>query len=140
MPFAGYKNFSACVKANRNKKNPQAYCASIMHAVEDKGVKPTIEINTKIKNYGDTSASGHIRINPKKGDVVNTIIHEQLHNADWGMPHDEVYATADKIESQLSLPEQAKLLMDTHEAAMNSPKKREIHHTTASKVISRIIK
>lgn len=35
MPFAGYKNFAACVRANRSKKNPQAYCATIMRAVEE---------------------------------------------------------------------------------------------------------
>lgn len=35
MPFAGYKNFDACVRANRSKKNPKAYCATIMRAVEE---------------------------------------------------------------------------------------------------------
>lgn len=34
MPFAGYKNFAACVKANAGKDDPQAYCATIMRAVE----------------------------------------------------------------------------------------------------------
>ena len=34
MPFAGYKNFAACVKANSSKKDPQAYCATIMRATE----------------------------------------------------------------------------------------------------------
>lgn len=36
MPFAEYKNFSDCVKKNKSKKNPEAYCASIMRAVETK--------------------------------------------------------------------------------------------------------
>lgn len=34
MPFAGYKNFAACVKANSSKKNPQAYCAAVMRKTE----------------------------------------------------------------------------------------------------------
>lgn len=36
MPFAGFTNFASCVSKNRNKANPQAYCASIMHKVEGK--------------------------------------------------------------------------------------------------------
>lgn len=35
-PFAGYKNFKDCVEHNRDKKDPEAYCATIMRAVEDK--------------------------------------------------------------------------------------------------------
>lgn len=34
MPFAGYKDFDACVRANRGKKDPQAYCAEIMRQTE----------------------------------------------------------------------------------------------------------
>jgi hypothetical protein len=33
-PFAGYENFKACVLANKDKKDPEAYCATIMNAVE----------------------------------------------------------------------------------------------------------
>lgn len=34
MPFAGYKDFAACVAANQDKANPEAYCATIMRKVE----------------------------------------------------------------------------------------------------------
>jgi hypothetical protein len=34
LPFAGYKDFAACVAANSDKKDPKAYCATIMRAVE----------------------------------------------------------------------------------------------------------
>ena len=34
MPFAGFKDFAACVKANADKKDPQAYCATIQRQVE----------------------------------------------------------------------------------------------------------
>jgi len=33
-PFGGYENFADCVNANQDKDDPNAYCASIMHAVE----------------------------------------------------------------------------------------------------------
>lgn len=138
MPFAGYQNFKACVAANRDKRNPEAYCGSIMHAVED--VKPRYEMNDHMQAYGRTHSDGKVEINPKKGDVVNTIIHEELHNADWDMPHNQVYANAKKIESQMSLPEQAGLLLRVHEQTQNPKKQREIQHTVASKVINSIIK
>ena len=35
-PFAGYKDFDACVAANQDKSDPEAYCGSIKHKVEDK--------------------------------------------------------------------------------------------------------
>lgn len=136
MSFAGYKNFAACVKANKGKKNPEAYCGSIMHAIEDKGVEPNYKIKPNIKVYGRTYADGTVEINPKKGDVVNTIIHEKLHNADWEMEHEQVYKNANKIESQMSLPEMAQLLLDTHEASLHQKHHREITHTKASNVIS----
>ena len=33
-PFAGYKDFDACVNANSDKDDPKAYCAAIMQATE----------------------------------------------------------------------------------------------------------
>src|SRR5512138_116020 len=34
MPFAGYKDFADCVAKNASKKDPKAYCATIMRATE----------------------------------------------------------------------------------------------------------
>jgi phage portal protein BeeE len=39
-PFAGYRDFKACVIANRDKKDPKAYCAEIMHRSEKGYVAP----------------------------------------------------------------------------------------------------
>lgn len=36
MPFAGYKDFADCVKKNKDKEDPEAYCSSIMREVEGK--------------------------------------------------------------------------------------------------------
>lgn len=33
-PFAGYKDFDACVKANLDKRDPQAYCGTIKRKIE----------------------------------------------------------------------------------------------------------
>lgn len=35
MPFAGYPDFDSCVKANSDKRDPEAYCGKIKHQVED---------------------------------------------------------------------------------------------------------
>lgn len=37
MPFAGYKNFDACVAKNRDKRNPKAYCGAVKHRTEGSG-------------------------------------------------------------------------------------------------------
>jgi hypothetical protein len=34
MPFAGYEDFDACVAANQDAEDPDAYCAALMRAVE----------------------------------------------------------------------------------------------------------
>lgn len=36
-PFAGYSNFDECVAKNKDKRDPEAYCAEIMRKVEGKG-------------------------------------------------------------------------------------------------------
>ena len=35
-PMAQYRNFASCIAKNKSKRNPQAYCATIMRAVEGK--------------------------------------------------------------------------------------------------------
>jgi len=36
-PFAGYKDFAACVAANKDKSDPEAYCGYIKHKTESDG-------------------------------------------------------------------------------------------------------
>lgn len=99
------------------------------------------EVNKKIPHYGDTNYEKEkIRINPKKGDVVNTIIHEKLHANYPDMPHDEVYKNADKIESSMTLPEMAQQLMEVHQRSQNPQYKRQWTYTEASKVREQRIK
>lgn len=44
MPFAGYQDFDACVAANQDKDDPQAYCATIMRDAEGKENSPSQEL------------------------------------------------------------------------------------------------
>jgi hypothetical protein len=43
VPFAGYENFDDCVSRNRDKGDPDAYCGSIKHKVEDKAMNEVID-------------------------------------------------------------------------------------------------
>lgn len=103
-----------------------------------------VVINTRMRPYGRAHVGGpnegRMEINPKRGDVVDTIIHENLHLIDPQMDHDKVYREADRIESKMSLPEMAHTLMQAHERSRYPIHRREITHTVASNVISTSIK
>ena len=49
MPFAQYKNFKECIEKNSDKKDPSAYCATIMHKVEGETMK--INYGVAIEKY-----------------------------------------------------------------------------------------
>ena len=109
--------------------------------VEGKQDDYNIKIDTKLPVYGQTRyESEELVINPKKGDVVNTIIHEKLHANYPDMPHNEVYANAAKIEGKMTLPEMAKELLEVHERSKYPKYKRDIVYTEASKVIKSEVK
>lgn len=103
-----------------------------------------IEINNRMRPYGRAHiggpTDGKMEINLRRGDVVDTIIHETLHLVDPMMDHDKVYSEAAKIEGKMSLPEMADLLMQAHMRSQYPVHRRQITHSTASKVISSNIK
>ena len=41
MPFGDYSSFDDCVKKNRKKRDPEAYCGKIKHQVEGKKKRPS---------------------------------------------------------------------------------------------------
>lgn len=45
MPFAGYSDFADCVSRNRDKDDPDAYCGSIKHEVEDKAAWSAVALS-----------------------------------------------------------------------------------------------
>jgi hypothetical protein len=57
MPFAGYKDFAACVAANKDKGNPDAYCGAIKHKVEK-------EMLDEIKKLEEKLGDNPIQENP----------------------------------------------------------------------------
>lgn len=101
-----------------------------------------VEVNKNINPYGDTNyRDAVIRLNPKRGDLINTIIHENLHAARPDMEHEDVYKNASKIESKMGIPQMIGLLAETQRRVMSAPPKpMEMQYTTASKVVSQTIK
>ena len=55
MPFAGFKDFAACVAANSDKSDPAAYCATIQHATEkaDRAFAPNERFVFKVVKSDD---------------------------------------------------------------------------------------
>jgi hypothetical protein len=75
-------------------------------------------IDTKIKVFGEIDEENKIiRINPKRGDVVNTIIHEELHAKFPNLTEKEIRKKAEKIESKMTLKQMANLLLRIHRRA-----------------------
>ena len=65
----------------------------------------------KMHAYGDTDdKKKRIRINPSKGDVVNTILHEEAHKLYPKKNEKQVRKIAAKKEKKMSLPEMANLI------------------------------
>ena len=73
--------------------------------------KVTREVNTKMKWSGDSDLEKiHIRVNPKKGGLLNTIIHENLHIQHPKMTEKNVSKKALQVEKKLTINKAIKLL------------------------------
>ncbi len=63
----------------------------------------TYKVDKRMRCYGEADEKKKvIRVNPKKGDLLNTIIHEELHKKNWDLPEKKVYKKAKEIEKKLS--------------------------------------
>jgi len=58
-PFAGYRDFDACVLANRDKKDPKAYCAEVMRRAEGKAIQT--RDNPLILREGEEMSEGRLK-------------------------------------------------------------------------------
>lgn len=78
-------------------------------------------IDTKMKSYGDIDDKKKIiRVNPKKGDLINTILHEEEHRRDMKANEKIIKKRALKREKSLSINKADHLLQ------MYSPKRKNI--------------
>jgi hypothetical protein len=99
-----------------------------------------VVINNSMRPMGRATIGGDengmMEINLKAGDYINTIIHENLHLKNPAMPHGAVYRESDKLEAKMSLPQAARLLMETHHRMVNPKYERQTMQTVCSKVVS----
>jgi hypothetical protein len=58
MPFAGYKDFNDCVRKNRNKRDPKAYCAAIMRDAEKAGQSADAGVESSSKETAPRQHTG----------------------------------------------------------------------------------
>lgn len=69
------------------------------------------KIDRRMKSYGDIDENERvIRVNPKKGQLLNTIIHEELHRRFTEMTEKEIDKKAKKIEQRLTIKRAIQLL------------------------------
>ena len=48
MPFGEYENFEACVRANQDKSDPEAYCGEIKRRVEKEAINRAIRKSSRL--------------------------------------------------------------------------------------------
>jgi hypothetical protein len=104
----------------------------------------SVEENRNLGHFGETRFDEEkIVINPKRGDVVNTIIHERIHEKNPEMSEREVIKKSGEVEASLSLRESANLLKETADMADSGNQLRQAFpnmvFTQSSKVIKRNI-
>jgi len=70
------------------------------------------KVDRKMRDYGEIDYDKKvIRVNPKKGDLINTILHEELHKQHPGWNEKKVKKEAAKKEKSMSLKTIAKKLL-----------------------------
>ena len=68
-------------------------------------------VDTRMHDYGDIDfEKKQIRVNPRKGDLINTIIHEDLHSKYPDKSEKWIKDKSKKIESTLTVSQAMGLL------------------------------
>jgi len=71
----------------------------------------TRKVDTKMRNYGEIDyQKKQIRVNPKKRDLLNTIVHEEEHRKHPKKTEKQTKKRTAKVESKLTIKKAIKLL------------------------------
>jgi len=69
------------------------------------------KVNLGMRSYGDIEEKKKvIQINPRKGELLNTIIHEELHKQFPKMTEEDIDKKAKQIEKRLTIKRAIQLL------------------------------
>lgn len=89
--------------------------------------KYTKIVSRKLKDYGETDFNKKkIKVNPSKGDLVNTVLHEELHAKHPNKPEKWIKAKADKAEKKISVKKTVKMLKEYVPKTKSKPKTEKI--------------
>ena len=82
-PFGEYNDFSDCVSKNKDKKNPEGYCAVTHKKITDKWTREAMKaIASKI-----VQAIGVQYENKEDEELVDAILSEKMGNLEWIVAH-----------------------------------------------------
>jgi len=77
-------------------------------------------VDKKLPHYGESDLEKKVlKVNPKKGEVVNTMIHEKLHMAHPKMSEKEARKMSDKMEREMSIKKQAEMMKKLSKAKVH---------------------
>ena len=69
------------------------------------------KVDKKMRDYGEIDFENKsIRVNPKKGDLINTIVHEETHRKYPDKPEKWIRKRAKKEEMSLTLGQATELI------------------------------
>jgi len=106
-PFAGYKDFADCVRQNKDKEDPEAYCAVIMRKVEGETKKDDAETENTNKAYKQSNENS----NKENGGESMTIKKEETPAIEPKLPEEEKKpAEVDVQEPTVSIEERLNAL------------------------------
>ena len=122
----------------RGRKVSQRQAVAVALSMQRKGQlkKKAIKnyktmVDRKLPHYGESDLEKKVlKVNPKKGEVVNTLIHEKLHMAHPKMGEKKVRKMSEKMERKMSLTKQAEM--------MKNLAKTKIHRKVDSKAAHRV--
>ena len=104
-----YNSLGACqarVRQMHRHKGPNKKVKKKMKKAEF-----TRKVDTKMRHYGEVDfQKKQIRVNPKKRDLLNTIVHEELHKKHPVKSEKWIKKRTAKVESKLTIKKATKLL------------------------------
>lgn len=98
-------------KVGTTKGSIKKYMSALHANVKHKKKKYTRKVDNKMRKFGEIDyEKKEIRINPKKGDLINTILHEENHRKDPKLSEKKIIKKTEKQEKNLGISNAIKLL------------------------------
>ena len=128
MPFAGFKDFDACVRANRTKRNPQAFCAALERRVKGlSGSVVKVDRRGLVFGWASVSIDGtQQEVVDSQGDIIepemleDAVVDFMLHHRQAGEMH-KGHAVGQIVYSLVTTPEILKSMGPPFDGLQDAP-------------------